>query len=453
MVRCGIACVSSALARAALSIGLALIVIPSGWAQDTAGRVAEQQRAIQSSIARIDGAFETAAAAHRRGECGQFASARASFDQRGLPTGFRANYGDAAAREVLDHKSSLQARLSALGPCPPTVAAQTPAATTGSIATLIFEGGGLQHGGAEHNASCGAACPARPGQNASADARFMGVAVQFNLFALLSTLNRQPVAFTDSFLMAGPFFGVRVRHYFNYRGEEIGFDFHPTPGIDTFLAYSALYSYKTYLGMQFIWLNPLGATQIGAIGISPYVGANFERGQVRVRADESGGGGGVNIFQSSVNRTGTAVGVDLDFYFRNVPFFIGLGLQWDFMPEVAISGTSSLGIAYAASIASRTDFTAAARIGIPLGGIGAVASDMRLKRDIALVGRHADGINLYRYRYLWSDQIFVGVMAQEVEAVMPQAVMRGEDGYLRVAYDQLGLRLTKWEEWEGQVRH
>ena len=38
-------------------------------------------------------------------------------------------------------------------------------------------------------------------------------------------------------------------------------------------------------------------------------------------------------------------------------------------------------------------------------------------------------------------------MAQEVEAVMPQAVVRGRDGYLRVYYEQLGLRLQSWSEW------
>jgi hypothetical protein len=39
------------------------------------------------------------------------------------------------------------------------------------------------------------------------------------------------------------------------------------------------------------------------------------------------------------------------------------------------------------------------------------------------------------------------VMAQEVQAVMPQAVVRGSDGYLRVYYEQLGLRMQSWNEW------
>src|SRR5579864_211256 len=42
-----------------------------------------------------------------------------------------------------------------------------------------------------------------------------------------------------------------------------------------------------------------------------------------------------------------------------------------------------------------------------------LVSDARLKRDITLVGRRDDGLGLYRYRYLWSDTVYVGVMAQE----------------------------------------
>jgi len=32
-------------------------------------------------------------------------------------------------------------------------------------------------------------------------------------------------------------------------------------------------------------------------------------------------------------------------------------------------------------------------------------------------------------------------MAQEVETIRPEAVVRGSDGYLRVNYDLLGLRM------------
>jgi hypothetical protein len=76
-----------------------------------------------------------------------------------------------------------------------------------------------------------------------------------------------------------------------------------------------------------------------------------------------------------------------------------------------------------------------------------VVSDIRLKRDIVEVGRLDNGVGLYRYRYQWSDQTYVGVMAQEVAQVVPDAVMHGGDGYLRVDYGRLGLRLMTWDEW------
>ena len=76
-----------------------------------------------------------------------------------------------------------------------------------------------------------------------------------------------------------------------------------------------------------------------------------------------------------------------------------------------------------------------------------VVSDIRLKRDIVQIATLDGGIGLYRYRYNWSDELYVGVMAQEVEKVAPEAVLRGADGYLRVDYGRLGRRLMTWEEW------
>ena len=81
------------------------------------------------------------------------------------------------------------------------------------------------------------------------------------------------------------------------------------------------------------------------------------------------------------------------------------------------------------------------------------ASDARLKRDIALVGRLDDGLGLYRYRYLWSDTVYVGVMAQEVALIHPEAVVRDVlDDYLRVDYGRLGLKLMTLLEWDARSK-
>ena len=79
--------------------------------------------------------------------------------------------------------------------------------------------------------------------------------------------------------------------------------------------------------------------------------------------------------------------------------------------------------------------------------INTTPSDVRLKRDIVLLGRLPNGIGLYRYRYVWSDQPYVGVMAQEVARIIPDAVVQAADGFLRVNYARLGMRLLTWDEW------
>jgi polysaccharide biosynthesis/export protein len=85
---------------------------------------------------------------------------------------------------------------------------------------------------------------------------------------------------------------------------------------------------------------------------------------------------------------------------------------------------------------------------LPFAALGAIfVSDVLAKRDITPVAELENGLRLYRYRYAWSDLFYVGVLAQEVLAVAPSAVLRGADGYLRVDYARLGIRMQPWEDW------
>lgn len=59
-------------------------------------------------------------------------------------------------------------------------------------------------------------------------------------------------------------------------------------------------------------------------------------------------------------------------------------------------------------------------------------SDRRLKSDIKWLGVMANGLSLYQYNLLGAQE--VGYMADEVEELYPNAVMRGADGFARVAY-------------------
>ena len=74
-------------------------------------------------------------------------------------------------------------------------------------------------------------------------------------------------------------------------------------------------------------------------------------------------------------------------------------------------------------------------------------SDIRLKHDIALLGRLDNGLGFYRFAYNDEEKRYVGVMAQEVRLVKPEAVVRGRDGYLRVLYHKLGLQFQTYEQW------
>ena len=81
------------------------------------------------------------------------------------------------------------------------------------------------------------------------------------------------------------------------------------------------------------------------------------------------------------------------------------------------------------------------------GGGGGRRSDVALKHDIVLLGHLDNGLGFYRFSYNGSDKAYVGVMAQEVQTVVPEAVVRGRDGYLRVFYDKLGLEFQTYDRW------
>lgn len=73
------------------------------------------------------------------------------------------------------------------------------------------------------------------------------------------------------------------------------------------------------------------------------------------------------------------------------------------------------------------------------------ASERRLKQDIVRIDTHALGFGLYlfnyrpEYRDQWGHGRQFGVMADEVEQVVPEAVAHHQDGYRVVDYRLLGI--------------
>lgn len=74
-----------------------------------------------------------------------------------------------------------------------------------------------------------------------------------------------------------------------------------------------------------------------------------------------------------------------------------------------------------------------------------INSDARLKEDVVFIGRAPQGFSLYLFHYKqefrddWGHGRQFGVMADEIEAIMPDAVSVHPNGYKMVDYDKLGI--------------
>lgn len=72
-------------------------------------------------------------------------------------------------------------------------------------------------------------------------------------------------------------------------------------------------------------------------------------------------------------------------------------------------------------------------------------SDPRAKENIARIGTHPAGFGIYLFDYQpefraeHGEGRQFGVMADEVEKIVPSAVCRDSTGYARVDYAQLGI--------------
>jgi hypothetical protein len=119
------------------------------------------------------------------------------------------------------------------------------------------------------------------------------------------------------------------------------------------------------------------------------------------------------------------------------------------------SGLSGAGSMYGqmagtqASVYSNAMNSRAQMLGTALGaGVGIAAlSDRRLKKNISRVGVDGNtGLNLYQFNYideLDDDGTYIGVMADEVRAKYPEAVITMSNGFDAVNYEDLGIEMTK----------
>lgn len=88
----------------------------------------------------------------------------------------------------------------------------------------------------------------------------------------------------------------------------------------------------------------------------------------------------------------------------------------------------------------------------PANGSGLISiSDRRLKTGIMRLAKLGSGLWLYRFKYLWGGIEYVGVMAQDVLEVMPDAVIKGADGFMRVDYRRLGIEMLTYQAWRERT--
>jgi hypothetical protein len=96
----------------------------------------------------------------------------------------------------------------------------------------------------------------------------------------------------------------------------------------------------------------------------------------------------------------------------------------------------------AANLQNQADAGVGSLIGT-LGAAAIFASDFRMKQNIVPVGKLSNGLTLYSFQYKpeyhcdFGDDTFFGVMAQEVLAVRPDAVIVRPDGFLSVDYSRV----------------
>lgn len=83
----------------------------------------------------------------------------------------------------------------------------------------------------------------------------------------------------------------------------------------------------------------------------------------------------------------------------------------------------------------------------PVGGflgsaVGGLFSDRRLKENVELVGEE-NGFPIYKFNYInIPDKTFIGVMAQDVKDIMPEAVSETE-GFMKVDYNMIGVQMRE----------
>ena len=79
-------------------------------------------------------------------------------------------------------------------------------------------------------------------------------------------------------------------------------------------------------------------------------------------------------------------------------------------------------------------------------------SDRRLKNSIHSIAKLTSGLKIYSFKYNWSNETYVGVMAQDLlnNKVWKKSVVTMPNGFYGVNYTSLGLKMTTLNNWNKE---
>lgn len=125
------------------------------------------------------------------------------------------------------------------------------------------------------------------------------------------------------------------------------------------------------------------------------------------------------------------------------PNFVTTPAGADYLGAAQSGYNAELSAANARNAASNSFTSGLMSLGGTLGGAAIMASDIRTKENIKAIGWLPNGLPVYEFEYKpefkdqWGHGTKVGVMAQDVEKVLPEAVIEHPDGYKMVNYGAL----------------
>jgi hypothetical protein len=133
--------------------------------------------------------------------------------------------------------------------------------------------------------------------------------------------------------------------------------------------------------------------------------------------------------------------------------FIAVGLAMAAYGVIPVSATDSCEKPAACLVSGAEvddPLTAQARKVIGSGPSVGLAADQRMKADLAELGMLENGLKVYSFRYLWEDQVRVGVVAQDLLSRddLKKHVLTLANGLLGVDYAGLGLRVATLQQWQ-----